>query len=1701
MASYTSTGPAGVDAEVTFSAVVAAHLISEQTHPILPYGAIPATISLQRRDGPAGFDDLVIEWVRDDDSGVVYVQSKRPIAISNNSTFRSLARALAEYECEGEWCAAIVATSITPNLEDVQVLLESSRLATSHSEFKSRWSETGVLNDAKRTVLEGFESATDGLNEDAVWNAMRRLRVFEHDLALRTSRDRSMCIQMLSQRLANPFDAEASFDAIRAKFLASAHLSPTYDRAKLALEVPTLVVQPRERDRKAIDKIHAESSNSIVAIDDRIEGAGCSISLLRPEISRTLEQSFASHKTVRLQGDAGSGKSSLLKRYSATSSKSKLVLNERRVSGRTWSEVTAKWGSSISAQETIDAMSLSGDCLLAIDGADRMLLDHRRGVVMDLFRAIAGSPFRERWSIITSARDFGPQDIIHNALSETNIETGKVITVGSLKEEDLDTVAKAFPNIGALVKRSDLAGLNNNPFMLGQLLATKDVSKALTEVELAEAWATRGSTSTPADHRRDRAVAQLAASRLSTPTIVAGSADLDAEGVATLVAEGTVQRQVLSGGIQFSHDVFDDWALAREMARDWRALPTLLKKADEPLWWQRAVRLVALIKLEQGLYDEWSTLYSLLKNENDMDPAWARLVLAAPLHSERSEEHLLSLNSMLLDQEGKLLSELLETLRIFETRIDQRYLGSPVFADMNEAERLQMASYFKEPVLRPWLAFFRWSIGDWTEWPENHIPALVEVSTIWTQHYERFPNWISKRIGTLIKNWLLAVEDYEHPKGRWRYDAEREPPFALELRYDGWEKLERDLQRTLTMCAASAPDLLKSYLCRLTTNQHLRAPRERLLEAPRQLPTLMPEEWVDMLSASLLRKERQRREGILGPSSCFESPTSFHDAGISDEYRFSNSSPHQLGWDQLFANNPEIALTMMHRLEMRAAVYWRNREKRREGRKPRPLILHLNGDRLQLWGDETVYRWSRAILGPHSLGSAYLALDNWLHEQLGKETDLKELLPQIFQNNGLVSTAAPVINAVAHYHNNRPALSAIAPLLAAPRLWNFDIRRHMDDRSPTHRIGGFGSGQHHQEATEEIWKRYHDREPFHLQLLLPFHLMADQEAQAFLQERRVRWALDDLADFEHELESEIWRAETQGTLERYLSDADPKSVRVDETHEADKIVVRLEPPKDVAAALETQTVEHARANSLSELAVWAERSAEAGEVDDAFELQEAVDRLNELVSEEDALRTDFSGRMIQAASAGVASVLATLGPSDMIRVDTDWVRDRLLNAIHRARPNEETMLLVPESLMSFDPQTIAASGIAALASRGFATDLDTIVAELATHQLHAVEAATLKGLDWERRPDFSWRCVVAALDTCVFNSSYEWDSPRRKKRAQRSNIRRHKKAVRFVIGSRQLRGPVLPPKPFHTRLIRTRKAWPPVTNARFRVQTYYHGGKFKTLIENVPFDKLGKSERGFLLEYFLGLVEWARFLRDEDEKPNSYGSDFPHELVSTLAKQIGRLAAVSPDNDAWKMLTDVEKWQYKGDLIGTYLDAVAHDLIVSERPPDDRFWRAWQPAADWVLSTLVPERQSDGRQSLGNAVRAAGFVGPYLTPIPPNWPHLELLLPRIDGWVKVTKHNASAANAVLSICERMSLTQLEEWYVPWLALYNHEHGSDADFWLYAGFSDKAAGLLALLEGQSNETRIQVRRILSVMADSGSIAAREVLPRFASQRPR
>ena len=66
-------------------------------------------------------------------------------------------------------------------------------------------------------------------------------------------------------------------------------------------------------------------------------------------------------------------------------------------------------------------------------------------------------------------------------------------------------------------------------------------------------------------------------------------------------------------------------------------LPALLRDADEPLWWLRAMQILGqtLLESEDGVA-EWRMLIAALDAEKDLDPAWSRSLLVAPLYTERS---------------------------------------------------------------------------------------------------------------------------------------------------------------------------------------------------------------------------------------------------------------------------------------------------------------------------------------------------------------------------------------------------------------------------------------------------------------------------------------------------------------------------------------------------------------------------------------------------------------------------------------------------------------------------------------------------------------------------------------------------------------------------------------------------------------------------------------------------------------------------------------------------------------------------------------------------------------------------------------------------------------------------------------------------------------------------------------------------------
>ncbi|MEL7688876.1 hypothetical protein AAG596_15260 [Citromicrobium bathyomarinum] len=1441
--------------------------------------------------------------------------------------------------------------------------------------------------------------------------------------------------------------------------------------------------------RDDLERIEQDSTIALEGLDDVLRHSGICLTLLRRHAWRATSEAVSSNKTVRLIGEGGTGKSGLVKRLVQQFDGPSFVVRDSRVSAQSLTAHLSQLGVSSSIADILEKMTAKGPALLVVDGADRLLSSDRRELVTDLFRAVAQNPAREKLRIITSARAYQDRELVADALAECGFEdTGARIEVGALDDHDCAELSQAFPHFAPLLKRDDLAGQNRSLFLVRELLK-RDAPPTGTwsELDVAEAWATGAWVAPGVVVRRSRALSEIGEAILTAPQKPIARSALDPDGLENLLDEGVVTAIPGTDAVRLTHDVHEDWLIARQLAARNGEVGAALKAAEEPLWWQKAIALHARRMLEVGDKSGWLGLLTELDAANDLDPSWSRAVLSSPLRSENSQALLDALEHDLLDDEGKLLRRIFDTLLVFETALDENVLR--YLSDRDEATRYRIAAYWRKPKLAAWAPFLRWSLPRWDAWPRALIPRLSELASLFARATAKIPNGLSQSIAPITLKWLVEIEN-AHDLTDWK---DRREPFDLSLQdYDGWEKVGDRLRETLVNCVESAPTTAENYLRRVATEPPLREARRKLIEDPGQIPSRYPAHWVDICLAQFTpRRPRAYRESVIGPQ-LFTS-LDHNSAGLRGEREMSPSSPLRAGLDQLFRTNETEALRLFHALERRASVSWRWFMKCHEKKRPIPLDLGLGHRTVRLWGYDPVYRWSRGILGPHALGSAYLALDDWLEEQAAAGRPVSELIDLVLADQGLVATAAPLIALLPNRVNEEGVIDNAAPFLASPRLWEFDIRRHLDDQGGAHRIGFWNREDIHYEALEANHQRNAKRLPLHHALLLPFRLMANSDSQKALETARQNWTHRDLADFEEELGDPTLIEERSRQIERYRSDADASRIAFEQAEEG--IRVSITPPEEDLPTIEA----HSQAATINGRAMaltnWVRKTREDGEVAPEFSIQEAILSARELANdlESENQHLGLARQIGGAAIVGTAAVAARYLDDQALANNRNWIVGWLLDA-GEAGDRED---LFEEALLFDDFLELAAWGVGALISRQpHDAEIDAMAAKLAVHRVYAISAAILTSLDWSTRPDFVRRLHIAALDTCVFHVGWWWRSDKERENARRRNRTNRERLAKDLWKIDLKRHPDLPPRPHGRRLVWTGK-WPvPAEILEMPARRMLDWSRAAVLFKATDWSSLVRdaSDKECFSHYFQSLVDWTRLYSEDTDR---YDRQFPYEWGHELARTLGRFA-FSQGGEDWLALTKFEYHDRSADLVGDYLDALTTAMVVSGSPPTDSFWSAWRPAAHWLLENALPRRRG-AHDHLPHSLTAAGMLGPYMTPLPPDWPYLEHVLEDVGIWVRETAHLPAAASATLAIVERMNREQRRDYFVTWMKIWVDKHGSDETFWSYSGLADKAAAYLKPLEAEAQEVRADVRRILGILADAGGSAARELIAAFSVRR--
>lgn len=591
------------------------------------------------------------------------------------------------------------------------------------------------------------------------------------------------------------------------------------------------------------------------------------------------------------------------------------------------------------------------------------------------------------------------------------------------------------------------------------------------------------------------------------------------------------------------------------------------------------------------------------------------------------------------------------------------------------------------------------------------------------------------------------------------------------------------------------------------------------------------------------------------------------------------------------------------------------------------------------------------------------------------------------------------------------------------------------------------------------------------------------------------WSEADLAECDHQLADPDAQAIRTARVERCRSDSDTKQIIFEEVDQG--LQVSIAPPEEAAFEIASLTV----ANVLTEEAArswnWVHRTREVGEVSDAFTIEAAIKHAQQLITkinrEQSNPNIDYARRLCGSVVVGTAAIAAQYGSPEVIAASRTWIDDWLLAPAAMQRDEE----VYVGAILPDDVQVLAAWGLAGLASRGLGSSaIDKVVARLATHRLHAVSAGALSGLHWNERPDFVRAIHVAALNSCVVDFGWWWRGAKEIARGRRRTDKSSAQAARRALARRYPQVPRLPPPPDSWCWVWSKERWYP-RRMFMPAKRMLDWSRARVILKDIDWFKMtdGGLRRSAFSAYLTGLVTWTKAYSEDSDR---HDRQFPYEWGHALACELGRFAFAHGGGEEWRSLLVFDRRDRDTDLVGDYLDGVAQALMVHGTAAEAAFWNAWQPAARWIIDDGIPKKHGyDGELSRG--LRAAGMVGPYMTPIPPDWPHLESVLPAVDLWVRATAHLPTAAYAVLAIVERMDATKRARWFLPWVTLWTETIGPDEVFWSYNGLGNKTAALLAPLSTQDHELRALVRQSLGIIVDGGATAARQLISTFAARR--
>jgi hypothetical protein len=1023
-----STGPAGAH----FEGKVGAHYLLSMLVGAPPRG-LPGTtidrVELQRAQEGMYLDDVIVR--AHDERGipaVLEIQVKRTIAFTpTDKVFRSVVDQIVLTSRKPEfWNSKFelaIATARTSRKIDgaYQDVLTWARQLGDATTFKERINRHGSSNEDMRTFVTTFTShlrdAGAPYDNESVWQLLRRLQILIYDFTTQGSASEELAKERAARAL-------QSDDVMRAGDLWS-------NLTDLALEV---AVAGGDRDRSRLvndlgkysfrlaglpvdmksQAALAEASRyALQDIADRV----CGVMLTRQVHVAAVHAALETGRYVEIRGDAGVGKSGILRHFAEQISTESqiLFLSPGRTQPRGWLELRSALGFSRSCRDLLYDLAGNGGAVLFIDNLDFFPQDERLTVI-DIIREAVTVP---GFSIVATARrEFGrlepswlPKELI------ASLGASEPVFVNELSEDEVEELRDGAPRLGWLLTDNHPArSVTRNLFRLSRLASLRaDEPVPLSEAEMALRWwsvADGAKDSLYLD--RSRLLRSLA------DQVLARSERLDTSSNPSAAVYALIQSETLrdfgNDRVAFRHDVLREWAVANLLYADGTALDCLRLNHPAPPDLARAVELAGRMTIERASdTEEWLSMLQRL-SKNGIHGSWRRAVLLALVRSELGTDLLIRAADSLIENGAQLLRELIRTVTAVDAEPASRRF---VLLGFDPAK---IPPGINVPSGPSWSRLIRWLLIVSPSLPVAVIPDVVKL----------YGDWSLGMMGVDPLTPLLLRQLY-----RWLMDIElpgESPsvPFREGLSHEQIPELASEIRTGFLLFCNRTPELASQYLKSFENREIREEAMVSILKFSSALAQAAPAELVDFTVEALIPKPKKRNRS--------HQPDVFEKAFGFVDLKFIPASPAQGPFLELLNHAPAEGLRLIRRLiDHAVSVYSRGRDHGEDA------VTIVFGDREHTFPWTMSYVWSRQDGdAPYIVTSALMALEIWANRRIEAGEAIGTALIDILGAPG--APTAYLLVAVDLLISHWPkSTDAAVPFLACPELLCMDRNRFSFD--------------------------------------------------------------------------------------------------------------------------------------------------------------------------------------------------------------------------------------------------------------------------------------------------------------------------------------------------------------------------------------------------------------------------------------------------------------------------------------------------------------------------------------------------------------------------------------------------------------------------------------------------------------------------------